>query len=207
MIFCHVQSWNPQNFLITKNKRLCLIDSDNFQIRLTNGSYLNASAYCRDYLAPELLFDERSWSPFAPGNQRTPAQENWSLAVALYSILLLHHPFKVGENGVFLDGCADENVKNEEFKRRIREGEFAIDVEVFRDTERSLSIMTLPLNIYKGFFTTFFMDVTRPELRLTPGEWLHCFKEGDNGIKECRGPERHLIFANVSGNLCPLCGF
>jgi DNA-binding helix-hairpin-helix protein with protein kinase domain len=202
-----IVDWNPPNFLIKKDKRVCLIDSDNFQIRLSDGSYLNANAYVKEYLSPELLLDETTWSPFLPGNQRTPAHESWSLAVALYRVLLLHHPFEVGKHGIFANGCTDDTIKEDEFKRRVCEGNFANDVELFYAHERSLSIVTLPTNIYKAFFTTFFLSVNQPEFRLTPREWLHCFREANSEIKECRGPNKHLIFVDGCGNLCPVCGF
>jgi len=190
---CYVDlSW--KNVLIpsdSKRTLIKLIDPDNLSIPGTSLAEVIGSA---GFIAPEILKEDRF-----PNH----TSDRWSLAVAIFNLLVLNHPF---------------------FGDQVLEGEPELEDKAYlgelpytdsKDNHQNRSSVGLPVGkvltrkLRELSRQTFEAGVTDPHARPSPEEWLSALQEATDQTAlcpHCRGTSYYLPEMRNSDLVCEWCG-
>lgn len=189
---CYVDlSW--KNVLIPSDPKrtfIKLIDPDNLSIPGTSLAEVIGSA---GFIAPEILKEDRS-----PNH----TSDRWSLAVAIFHLLVLNHPF---------------------FGDQVLEGEPELEDKAYlgelpytdsKDNHQNRSSMGLPIGkvltrkLRELSRQAFEAGVTDPHARPSPEEWLSALQEASDQTALCPhcGATSYLPEMRNSSFICDWCG-
>lgn len=201
---------NESNVLVTQSALVTLVDTDSFQIRPSAlssrpaswlGTFQPPASYrCpvgkAEYTPPELQgVDFKSID-------RTPAQDNFALAVLIFYLLMEgYHPFA----GVVTTGASVGRVD----LYGIKHGLFPYL------PLRSTQLMVQPppnapaiAQLYPGlqdaFRRTFVDGHAAPERRVAANEWKKLLQEAEGALVTCSQDKSHLYARHLRH--CPTCG-
>lgn len=180
--------WNPQNFVVSTQGKICVIDCDNFQ--MTDGhQLLPATAYSAEWCAPEILRDPDRRYPGVQKGYRTVAEENWSLALMLHQVLCGCFPFYGNDNHRVTW------ILQQQFTFTYNEGP--------PRSADQLCIWDYPNDICGLFCDAFIEGYNDPSVRPSARMWLDTFIELTSKPLLAKCKNNHSFFANL--HICPVC--
>lgn len=178
---------NDENFLVNGNALVALIDCDSMQVRDSeSGDIFKCEVARPEYLAPEALSKNLTII------DRTAQQDNWSLAVLVFKMLMEgHHP----SNGV---GPINE------IEKRVKAGIFPFyGAAGWQLPSFAPPVNMLPDELNRLFKRCFQDGLKRPEVRPTASEWRKALKHIRESLRQCVNIEAHWHSPHLSQ--CPWC--
>lgn len=184
---------NLKNVVVSGDHTVTAIDCDSMQIVVAGRAHLS-SYYQEEFLAPEFKGQNLSRVP------RTPESDRWALAVLNWMVLMDgHHPFAgVWKGPGELE--RDDHVKAGRFPYGPKAGRLS-------PSPHAPPWRALSPRLQSLFNRTFTDGASRPELRVTAGEWSAALRDAAGGLVLCNGASgRQHYFPGGSGS-CPWCEY
>lgn len=201
---------NESNVLVTQSALVTLVDTDSFQIRPGNLSprptnWLGTRQPQPIYRCPvgkaEYTPPELQGVDFKTID-RTPAQDNFALAVLIFYLLMEgYHPFA----GVLTTGTSVGRVD----LYGIRHGLFPYlppsgTQLMVQPPPNAPAIAHLHPSLQDAFQRTFIDGHTAPERRVAAKEWKKLLQEAEEALVTCTQDKSHLYARHLRH--CPTCG-
>lgn len=201
---------NESNVLVTQSALVTLVDTDSFQIRPRIlsprptswlGTFQPPAIYrCpvgkAEYTPPELQgVDFKSID-------RTPAQDNFALAVLIFYLLMEgYHPFA----GVLTTGASVGRVDLYGIKHGIFPYSSPNGTQLMvQPPPNAPAIAQLYPGLQDAFQRTFVDGHTAPERRVAAKEWKKLLQEAEGALVTCTQDKSHLYTSHLRH--CPTCG-
>jgi protein kinase-like protein len=180
---------NESNVLVTSTALVTIVDCDSMQVRAPDGRVFRSLVGKPEFMAPELVGRDLA------STDRTPASDNFALAVLVYHLLMEGtHPF----TGVWKAPGDPPPIPE-----RIQRGLFALAGDrLLAPPSMGLPFSTLPPEL-RRLFQEAFRAGGPPTARPTATRWRHALEQVEHGLKKCRRSEHHVFGGHLRS--CPWC--
>ena len=202
---------NESNVLVTQAALVTLVDTDSFQIRQNSpppraiswlGTHPTQQIYrCAvgkaEYTPPELQgVDFKSID-------RTPAQDNFALAVLIFYLLMDgFHPFAgVLRSGASVGRVDLHGIKHGLFPYQLPQNGTHLMVQ---PPPNAPALAHLHPGLQEAFRRTFVDGHAAPERRVSAKEWKKVLQEAEGALVTCAQDKSHLYARHLRH--CPACG-
>jgi hypothetical protein len=180
---------NESNVLVTSTALVTIVDCDSMQVRAPDGRVFRSLVGKPEFMAPELVGRDLA------ATDRTPASDNFALAVLIYHLLMEGtHPF----TGVWKAPGDPPPIPE-----RIKRGLFASAGDpLLAPPSMGLPFSTLPPELQR-LFREAFRAGGPPAARPTATRWLQALEQVERGLKTCRRSKHHVFGGHLRS--CPWC--
>jgi serine/threonine protein kinase len=180
---------NESNILVNDTALVTVVDCDSMQVMAKSGRMFRSLVSKPEYTAPELIGRDLSQT------DRTPASDNFALAVLVYHLLMEGwHPFA----GIWKGPGEMPPLVN-----RIQRGLFALDGNrQLAPPAMGVPFSTLPPDLHNLFRNAFRVDRS-PNDRPTAGQWSAALERVEGDLRRCDRNSRHLFGGHLHS--CPWC--
>lgn len=202
---------NESNVLVTQAALVTLVDTDSFQIRQGNAPQ-RVPTWLGTLQPPQLYRCPVGKAEYTPPElqgvdfkaiDRTPAQDNFALAVLIFYLLMDgFHPFA----GVLTTGASVGRVDLYGIKHGLfpyRPPQLGTQLPV-QPPPNAPAIAHLHPGLQDAFWRTFVDGHTAPERRVTAPEWKKILQEAESTLVTCTNDPAHLYARHL--RYCPTCG-
>jgi len=186
---------NPNVVFVGKNSRVCLIDTDSFQISNSNGKLWPCRVGSQHFTPPELQGDILRTHPM-----RTAQHDNFGLAVLLFHLLFMgRHPYSgQGKEGVHVP--LEESIRRNHYVYAVKRKK-----GLPLPPKQTLHPVDLgPENLVNLFEQAFATPKRGQTKRPLPGQWHSVLQLVIDRLEPCpRHSGRHVYFRDLGA--CPWC--
>lgn len=184
---CVLGDLNMENILTSRGEgRVVILDLCSAAIReQATGRWFGCPVGRPDMLPPELL------GRYLPDAERRPEQDNWSLAIAVYRLLLGVHPFAVADG------------ESLPLESRVARGDYA-GRPGRTPPPGATPLAILPQEVRQAFTDAFVAGYSEPAARPTAAEWVRVLAVLESALTRCPRLTTHVFPRHLSAQ-CPWC--